>query len=102
LEVFQDDIFVVEIEMSAFVLVLKASCEHPMSWRVMQTSYYFTKKSKLSGGNHVDNTWNVIKHLTKLLIADVVFLNLHYENVEYLLDATMEETFKSSKKFLSK
>jgi hypothetical protein len=68
----------------------------------MRTSYYFTKESKLSGGNHVDNTWNVIKHLTNLLIADVVFLNLHYGNVEYSLDATMEENFKSSKKFLSK
>jgi hypothetical protein len=102
LEVLHDDIFVVEIGMSAFALVLTASCEHPTSWRVMRTSYYITKEYKLSGSNHVDNTWNVIKHLTNLLIADVVFLNLHYGNVEYLLDATMEENFKSSKKFLSK
>jgi hypothetical protein len=64
-----------------FVLVLTASCEHPMSWRVMRTSYYFTKESKLSGSNHVDNTWNVVKHLTNLLIVDVVFLNLHYGEV---------------------
>ncbi len=97
-----NDVFVVEIVTSVFALVLTASCEHPTSWRVMRTSYYFTKESKLSGGNHVDNTWNVIKHLTNLLIADVVFLNLHYGNVEYLLNATMEENFKSSKKFLLK
>ncbi len=96
-----DDVFVVEIGTSAFALVLTASCEHLTSWRVMQTSY-FTKESKLSGGNHVDNTWNVIKHLTNLLIADVVFLNLHYGNMEYLSDATMEENFKSLKKFLLK
>jgi Ni,Fe-hydrogenase maturation factor len=68
----------------------------------MRTSYYFTKESKLSGGNHVDNTWNAIKHLTNLLIADVVFWNLRYGDVEYLPDATMEENFKSSKKVLSK
>jgi hypothetical protein len=82
--------------------VLTASCEHPTSWRVMQTSYYFTKESKLFGGKHVDNTWNVIKHLTNLLIADVVFVNLHYGDVEYLLEAMMEENFKLSKKILLK
>jgi hypothetical protein len=68
----------------------------------MWTSYYLTKESKLSSGNHVDNTWNVIKHLTNLLIADVVFLNLHYGDVEYLSDAMMEENFKLSKKILLK
>jgi hypothetical protein len=68
----------------------------------MRTSYYFTKESKLSGGNHVDNTWNVLKHLTNLLIADVVLLNLHYGDVEYSSDATMEENFKSLRKILLK
>ena len=68
----------------------------------MWALYCFTKESKLSGGNHVDNTWNAIEHLTNLLIADVVFLNLHYGDVEYSLDATMEENFKFSKKILSK
>ncbi len=97
-----DDVFVVEIGSSAFALVLTASCEHPTSWRVMRTSYYFTKESKLSGGNHVDNTWNVLKHLTNLLIADVVLLNLHYGDVEYSSDATMEENFKSLRKILLK
>ncbi len=87
-----------EIGTSAFALVLTAGCEHPTSWRVMRTSYYFTKEFKLSGGNHVDNTWNVIKHLTNLLIADVVFLNLHYGDVVYSLDATMEEEVMVSKR----
>jgi hypothetical protein len=97
-----NDAFVVEIRTSAFALVLTASPEHPTSWRVMWASYYFTKESKLSGGNHVDNTWNVIEHMTNLLIADVVILNLHYGDVEYSLDATMEANFKLSKKVLSK
>jgi hypothetical protein len=48
------------------------------------------------------DTWNVIEHLTNLLIVDVVFLNLHYGDVEYLLDATMKENFKSLKKVLLK
>ena len=68
----------------------------------MWALYCFTKESKLSGGNHVDNTWNAIEHLTNLLIADVVFLNLHYGDVEYSPDAMMEENFKSLKKVLSK
>jgi hypothetical protein len=87
----------VEIGTSAFAFVLTAGCEHPMSWRVMWTLYYFTKEAKLSGGNHVQNTWNVIEHLTNLLVANVTFLNLHYEDVEDLPDATMEEYFKFPK-----
>jgi hypothetical protein len=49
----------------------------------MWTSYYFTKEAKLSGGNHVHNTWNVIEHLTNLLVANVTFLNLHYGDVVF-------------------
>ena len=68
----------------------------------MWTSYYFAKEAELSGGNHVYDTCYVIEHLANLLIVDVVFLNLHYGDVEYLPDATMKENFKSSKKVLSK
>ena len=52
------------------------------------------KEAELSGGNHVYDTWNIIEHLTNHLIVDVVFLNSHCGNVEYLTDATMEENFK--------
>jgi hypothetical protein len=68
----------------------------------MWTSYYFAKEAELPGGNHVYDTWYVIEHLASLLIADVVFLNLHYGDVEYPPDTTMKENFKSSKKVLSK
>ncbi len=91
-----------EIGTSAFAFVLTAGCEHPMSWRVMGTSYYFAKEAKLSGGNHVYDTWYVIEHLANLLILDVVFLNLHYGDVEYPPDAMMKENFKLPKKVLSK
>ena len=97
-----NDVFVVEIGTSAFAFVLTAGCEHPTSWRVMWTSYYFAKEAKLSGSNHVYDTWYVIEHLANLLIADVVFLNLHYGDVEYPPDATMKENFKLLKKVLSK
>jgi hypothetical protein len=56
----------------------------------------------LSGSNHVYDTWHFIEHLVNLLIADVVFLNLHYGDVEYLPDATMNKNFKLSKKVLLK
>ena len=102
MEVLHNDVFVVEIGMSVFVFVLAAGCEHLTSWRVMWTLYYFAKEAKLSGGNHVYDTWYVIEHLTNLLIADVVFLNLHYGDVEYFPDATMKKNFKSLKKVLSK
>ncbi len=91
-----------EIETSVFGFVLKAGCEHLTSWRVMWTLYYFAKEAELSGGNQVYDTWYVIEHLANLLIVDVVFLNLHYGDVEYPPDATMKENFKSSKKVLSK
>ncbi len=68
----------------------------------MWALYYFAKEAKLSSGNHVYDTWNVIEHLTNVLIAGVVFLNLHYEDAKYLPDATMKENFKSSKKILLK
>jgi hypothetical protein len=68
----------------------------------MWTLHHLAKEAKLSGSNHVHNTWNVIEHLTNLLIADVTFLNLHYGDVEDLLDAMMEEYFKFWKKGLSK
>ncbi len=97
-----NDVFVVEIGTSVFVFVLTAGCVYPTSWRVMWTLYYFAKEAKLSGSNHVYDTWFVIEHLANLLIADVVFLNLHYGDVEYLPDATMKENFKLSKKVLSK
>jgi hypothetical protein len=64
--------------------------------------YYFAKEAELSGGNNVYDTWYVIEHLVNLLIADVVFLNLHYGDVEYPPDAMMKENFKSLKKVLSK
>ncbi len=91
-----------EIGTSAFAFVLTAGCEHPMSWRVMWTLYCFAKEAELSGGNHVYDTWYVIEHLVNLIIADVVFLNLYYGDVEYPPDATMKENFKSLKKVLSK
>jgi hypothetical protein len=91
-----------EIGTSAFAFVLTAGCEHPTSWRVMWTLYYFAKEAELSGGSHVYDKWNVTEHLTNLLIADVVFLNLHYGDVEYPLDATMTENYRSLKKVLSK
>jgi hypothetical protein len=68
----------------------------------MWTSYYFAKEAELSGDNHVYDTWYVIEHLANLLIVDVVFLNLHYGNVEYPQDATLKENFKLLKKVLSK
>ncbi len=92
-----NDVFVEEIRMSAFAFVLTACCEHPTSWRVMWTLYYFTKEAKLSVSNHVHNTWNVIEHLTNLLVANVTFLNLHYGDVEDLPDARMGEYFKFPK-----
>jgi hypothetical protein len=92
-----NDIFVVEIGTSTFAFVLTAGCDHPTSWRVMWALYYFTKEAKLSGSNHVHNTWNVIEHLTNLLVANVTFLNLHYGDVEDLPDAMMEEYFMFSK-----
>ena len=67
----------------------------------MWALYYFAKEAELSGGNHVYDTWNGIKHLTNLFIVDVVFLNLTFGDVEYLSDATMEENFKSAEKVLS-
>ncbi len=97
-----NDVFVVEIGTSALAFVVTAGCERPTSCRVMCTLYYFAKEAKLSGGNHVYDTWNVIEHLTNLLIADVVFLNLHYGDAGYLLDARMKENFKLLKKVLSK
>jgi hypothetical protein len=92
----------VEIGTSAFAFVLTVGCEHPPSLRVMWTLYYFAKEAKLSGGNHVYDTWYGIEHLANLLIVDVVFLNLHYGDVEYPPDAMMKENFKSSKKVLLK
>ncbi len=92
-----NDAFVVEIGMSAFAFVLATGCKHLMSWRVMWTLYYFTKEAKVSGSNHVHNTWNVIEHLTNLLVANVTFLNLHHGDVEDSPDATMEEYFKFPK-----
>ncbi len=92
-----NDFFVVDIGTSAFAFVLTAGCEHPTSWRVMWTLYYFTKEAKLSGGIHVHKTWNVIEHLMNLLVANVMFLNLHYGDVEDLPDAMMEEYFKFPK-----
>ena len=102
MEVLHNDVFVVEIGTSGFAFVLTAGCEHPTSWRVMWTLYYFAKEAELSGGNHVYDTWYVVEHLANLLIVDVVFLNLHYGDVEYPPDAMMKENFKSLKKVLSK
>jgi len=96
-----NDALVVEIRTSAFAFVLTADCEHSTSWRVMWTLNYFTKEAKLSDSNHVHNTWNVIEHLTNLRVMNVWFLNLHYGDVEDLLDATMEEYFKFPKLGLS-
>jgi hypothetical protein len=90
-------VFVVEIGISVFAFVLTAGCEHPTSWRVMWALYYFTKEAKLSGSNHVHNTWNVIEHLTNLLLANVTFLNLHNGDVEDSSNAMMEEYFKFPK-----
>jgi hypothetical protein len=72
LEVLHNYVFVVEIGTSTFKFVLTAGCEHPTSWRVMWTSYYFAKEAKLSGSNHVYDTWYVIEHLAILLIAGVI------------------------------
>jgi hypothetical protein len=85
-----------------FAFVLTTGCEHPTSWRVIWALYYFAKEAQLSGGNHVYDAWNVIEHLANLFIVDVVFLNLHDGDVEYPLDATMKENFKSLEKVLSK
>ena len=67
----------------------------------MWSTHYLTKEAKLSCRNHVYDTWDVIEHSSNLVISDVVFLNLHYGNVEYLSNAAVEEDFKLSKEILS-
>ena len=79
-----------------FAFVSTASCEHSTGLRVMWAShYYFAKKTELPGGNHVDNAWDVIKHLANFVITDVIFLDLYNGDVEYPPDASMKENLKS-------
>jgi hypothetical protein len=91
----------VEIRTSYLAFMLTACCEHSASRGVVWSTHYLTKEAKLSCHNHVYDTWDVIEHSSNLVISDVVFLNLHYGNVEYSSNAVVEEDFKLSKEILS-
>ena len=90
-----------EIRTSYLAFMLTACCEHSVGRGVVWSTHYLTKEAKLSCRNHVYDTWDVIEHSLDLVISDVVFLNLHYGNVEYSSNAAVEEDFKLSKEILS-
>ncbi len=68
----------------------------------MWALHFFAKETELSGGNHVNDAWDVIKHLAIFVVTDAIFLDLHNGDVEYPLDAWMKEFLKSLEKVLSK
>ena len=81
--------------------MLTACCENSAGRGVVWSTHYLTKEAELSCCNHVYDMWDVIEHSSNLFVSDVVFLNLHYGNVEYSSNAAVEEDFKSSKEILS-
>jgi hypothetical protein len=68
----------------------------------MWASHYFAKETELPGGNHVDDTWDVINHLANFVVTDAIFLDSHNGDVEYPPDALMKENLKLLKKVLLK
>ena len=81
--------------------MLTACCEYSVGRGVVWSTHYLTKEAELSCCNHVYDTWDVKEHSSNLVISDVVFLNLHYGNVEYSSYAVVEEDFKPLKEALS-
>ncbi len=68
-EIFDNKIIVVE-EGAAFTTnIIAAHSHHLLGWAVMQSTHCFSKKIKLSGGNHVTNTRDVIKHPPHMFIV---------------------------------
>jgi hypothetical protein len=89
-----DDILVVKVRTPDFALVLAARSKHASGWEIVWTSHDFADEAQLSRGNHVLNAWNVVKHLTHLVISYSSLLDVAHREIKNSPNIPMEEDFK--------
>jgi hypothetical protein len=96
-----DDILVMKVRASLVPFMLTTGSEHASGRSIVGTSNNFAEEPKLTGGNHISDTWDVVEKSSYFFIADMVVFNLDDGDVEDMSDVAVKEYLEASKKCLS-
>jgi hypothetical protein len=78
MEVLDNMVFVMEEGPSGESNVVAACGQHMLSWLVVRALHNFADEVHLPCCNHVSCSWYVVKHLSNMLILDVIFFDVLY------------------------
>jgi len=75
LEIFHDEVLVVEKGSSNLTNLVAARRLNLLSWAIMRSLHYFLNKVKLAGGYHVTYTRYVVEHPPDMFIPDLLLIH---------------------------
>ena len=90
-----------KVRTASIMYVLAAGGEHAAGRAVDRPAYNLSKESKLSGSDHVLDTWYVIEHAAYFLVSNMLVSHIGDEDVKDSPHAAMKENFKTTEEVLS-
>ncbi len=67
---------------------------HASGRSIIGTSDHLADEAELPRGNHILDTWYVVKHLVNVLISYSSFINISHREVENPTNILMEKNFE--------
>ena len=89
------------VRTALIAFVLAAGGEHAVGRAVNRPTYNLSKESKLSGSDHVLDTWYVVEHAAYFLVLNMLVLHVDDGNVEDSPHTVMKENFEMAEEVLS-
>ena len=89
-----------KVRVALILFMLAAGGEHATGRVVDRPMYNLSKESKLSGSNHVLDTWYVVEHAAYFLLSDMLVLHVDDGDVKDSSRAAMKEDFEMAEEVL--